>query len=82
MIYLISVIVSFLSCFLKGFQNKNVAGSHVKAAYCTTWALAIFDVAAVTLIIKGGWPIAVSSGFGASLGIVTAIKMHDRIFRK
>lgn len=44
--------------------------------------MAAFDVAAVTLIVKGGWPIAISSGFGASFGMVVAIKFHDRIFGK
>lgn len=82
MIYALSVLVSFVSCFLKGFQHKNVIGNHVKTVFLTSYAMAIFDVAAVTLIVKGGWPIAISSGLGASLGMVIAIKFHDRIFGK
>lgn len=81
-VYVLSAIVSFTACFLKGFQHKNVIGGHVKVVYFTSWLMAAFDVAAVTLIVKGGWPIAFSSGFGASLGMVVAIKMHDRIFGK
>lgn len=79
-IYALSVFVSFISCFLKGFQHKNVIGNHVKSVWLTSYAMAAFDVAAVTLIVKGGWPIALSSGFGASMGMVVAIKFHDRIF--
>jgi hypothetical protein len=79
-LYAISAFVSFTSCFLKGFQHKNVIGNHVRTVYFTSWAMAAFDVAAVTLIVKGGWPIAISSGFGASAGMVVAIKFHDRIF--
>jgi hypothetical protein len=81
MIYFLSFVVSFTSCFLKGFQHKNVIGGHLKAVFFTSWAMAAFDVAAVTLIVVGGWPIAISSGAGASLGMVLAIKLHDRVFR-
>lgn len=80
MIYFLSAFVSFTACFLKGFQHKNVIGNHVKAVFITSWGMAAFDVAAVTLIVKGGWPIAISSGIGASVGMVASIKFHDRIF--
>ena len=81
MIYALSAFVSFAACFLKGFQHKNVIGGHLKSVFCTSWAMAAFDVAAVTLIVQGGWPIAISSGFGASVGMVAAIKLHDRLFK-
>lgn len=82
MIYAISVLTSFLSCFLKGFQHKNVIGGHTKSVFVTSWAMAAFDVVSVTLIIKGGWPIAISAGLGASLGMVLAMKIHDRVFKE
>lgn len=81
MLYVISAFVSFAACFLKGFQHKNVIGGHLLAVFTTSWAMAAFDVAAVTLIVKGGWPIALSSGLGASVGMVAAIKLHDRLFQ-
>lgn len=81
MIYLISAVVSFVACFLKGFQHKNVIGGHIRSVFFTSWLMAAFDVAAVTLIVKGGWPIAISSGFGASFGMIVSIKLHDRIFK-
>lgn len=82
MLYLLSILVSFTACFLKGFQHKNVIGNHIRAVFFTSWLMAMFDVAAVTLIITGGWPIAISSGLGASFGMITSIKFHDQIFRK
>ena len=82
MIYIISAFVSFVSCFLKGFQHKNVIGGHIKSVFFTSWMMAVFDVAAVTLIVKGGWAIAISSGLGASIGMVVAIKFHNRIFER
>ena len=82
MIYIISAFVSFVSCFLKGFQHKNVIEGHIKSVFFTSWMMAVFDVAAVTLIVKGGWAIAISSGLGASIGMVVAIKFHNRIFER
>lgn len=82
MIYVLSSFVSFIACFLKGFQHKNVIGGHIKTVFATSWLMAAFDVAAVTLIVQGGWPIAFSSGLGASIGMVVAIKSHDRIFER
>ena len=81
MIYAVSCIVSFISCFLKGFQHKNVIGNHIKAVWFTSYLMALFDVVATLLVIKGGLPIALSAGFGASAGMVVAIKFHDRIFK-
>ncbi len=80
-IYVLSVVVSFLACFLKGFQHKNVIGNHVKSVFLTSWAMAAFDVAAVSLIVAGGWPIAITAGLGASCGMVAAMKLHDRLFQ-
>jgi len=81
LIYILSTAVSFTACFLKGFQHKNVIGGHLKSVFFTSYLMAAFDVAAVTLIVRGGWPIAISSGFGASAGMVAAILLHDRLFK-
>lgn len=81
MIYAVSIAVSFVACFLKGFQHKNVIGGHIKSVFFTSYVMAAFDVAAVSLIVAGGWPIAITSGTGAAFGMVTAIKFHDRIYR-
>ena len=82
MIYLLSVFVSFVAVFLKGFQHKNVIGGHVRAVFFTSYAMAAFDVASVALIVKGGLWVALTSGTGAAFGMVAAIKLHDRLFRK
>jgi len=81
-IYLISLLTSFIAVSLKGFQQKNVIGGHHKAVFITSYMMAAFDVASVTLIVKGGWPIAISSGTGASFGMLFAIHLHDRIFKR
>lgn len=81
MIYALSVVVSFVAVFLKGFQHKNVIGNYLRSIFFTSYAMAAFDVIAVTLIVKGGWWIALSSGTGAAFGMIASIKVHDWWFR-
>lgn len=81
-LYALSVVTSFCSIALKGFQHKNVIGNHQKSVFFTAYAMAAFDVVSVSLIVSGGWPIALSSGTGAAFGMLAAINLHDRIFKK
>ena len=80
-LYLLSFITSFCAVFLKGFQHKNVIGNHVHAVFYTSFLMAAFDVAAITMIVKGDWTIMFSAGFGAALGMVSSMKFHDRLFK-
>lgn len=82
MIYALSIVVSFVAVFLKGFQHKNVIGNHVRSVFFTSYLMAAFDVAAVTLIVKGGWAIALTSGTGAAFGMIAAMKAHDYLYGK
>lgn len=80
MMYALSVIVSFCAVFLKGFQHKNVIGGHIKSVAITSYFMAVFDVAAVSLIVSNGWWTALTAGTGASLGMVASILLHDWIY--
>lgn len=82
MIYVISLVVSFVSVFMKGFQHKNVIGDHKKAVFFTSYFMAAFDVASVFIIIEGGIWVALTAGTGAAFGMVAAMTVHDRIFKK
>jgi hypothetical protein len=77
-LYAMSVLASFVSVFIKIFQFKNVAGDHFRLAFFTSYAMAVLDVVTVNMIITGGWIIALTSGTGAAIGVVTAMKIHDR----
>ena len=79
LLYVVSAIVSFCAVFLKGFQHKNVIGMHYKLTFFTSFAMAAFDVATVSLIVKGGWPIAFSAGVGAAFGMVAAMYTHSKL---
>ena len=80
-LYGISVLVSFIACFLKGFQHKNVIGNHQRSVFATAYLMAFCDFASVSLIVRGGWIIAITSGTGAAFGMITAIKLHNRIYQ-
>ena len=81
MLYAISILVSFCAVFLKGFQHKNVNGMHYRLTFITSYAMAVLDVAVVGIIVKGGWLIAVSSGLGASVGMVAAMYVHSKLIK-
>jgi hypothetical protein len=80
-LYPLSVATTFAAVFLKGFQHKNVIGNHQKSVFFTSYAMAALDVAAVTIIVQGGWWVALTSGTGAAFGMIAAIRLHDRIFK-
>lgn len=82
MIYAVSVLVSFIAVAFKGFQHKNVIGGHIRSVFITSYLMAAFDVASITIIVSGGWPIALTSGTGAAFGMVFAMKLHDKIFKE
>lgn len=81
MIYVMSVVVSFAAVFLKGFQHKNVNGNHMKSIMFFSYLMAVMDVVAVSLIVRGGLSVAFSAGTGAALGMWAAIRLHERIFK-
>lgn len=82
MTYVISFTVTFIAVFLKGFQHKNVIGGHLKMVAVTSYAMAFFEVVAVSLVVKQGVSIAWSAGTGAALGMVVSILLHDKLFGK
>lgn len=82
LLYVTSVLVSFLTVGLKGFQHKNVIGGHLRSVAVVSYLMAAGDVVSVSLIVKGGWIIMLTSGTGAALGMIASIKLHDRIFSK
>jgi hypothetical protein len=82
MIYILSLLVSFGAVTLKGFQHKNVIGSHLKAVFFTSYFMAVFDVAAVAIVVQGGWSVAFTAGTGAAFGMLFAIKLHDKLFKR
>ena len=80
--YGLSMLVSFVAVGLKGFQHKNVIHNKYLATWVTSMLMASFDVVAISLIVKGDWYVALSSGLGASFGMITAMRFHDYLFKE
>lgn len=79
---LAAFLTSFLTVGLKGFQSKNVIGHHVKSVAVTSFCVAMCEVMLVGLVATNGWSVAIPSGLGASLGMVTSILLHDKFLGK
>lgn len=82
LLYAASVLTSMVYVGMRGFQQKNVIGRHLKSVAVTSYLIAVFEVATVTIIIKGGWWVALTSGTGAAIGMVGSILLHDRLFKR
>lgn len=82
LIYATAVLTMFATTFLRGFQNKNVAGGYKKLAGIFGYAMAVCDMLTVGLIVKGGMPVAFVGAFGAALGWIVGMAVHDSILRK
>lgn len=81
MIYALSTVLSFCGVFLKGFQLKNVLGDHYKTLALTSYLIAFFEVATITMVVQGGWWIALSAGTGGAAGMLASIYTHKRVFK-
>lgn len=77
-----SIATAFVTTFLRGFQNKNVAGGHQKLAFFVGYAMNICDVLTIGIIVANGMFIAMFAGFGAGLGWVVSMKVHDKLMKK
>ena len=77
--YLLLFTCTFAYVFLLGFNSKNVQHSHYVAAFFTSWGITISNYFFVTYAAsEGGMIFILVSGLGGSLGIVSAIFIHDR----
>lgn len=81
-IYIVSLVTSFIVVGIKGFQHKNVIANNLKSTFITSYAMAAAEVLTVSLIVEGGWPIAITAGTGAAFGMVCSMKLHDYIYKK
>lgn len=79
---LIAFCVSLVAVGLRGFQHKNVIGNHRKLVFVTSFAMSIFEVASVGVIVKNGWDVAIPLGLGSGCGMLISMWMHDRLVKK
>ena len=79
--HILAFCVSFIAIGLKGFQQKNVVGHHLRAAVITSYVMTVTDIAFIGLVAAHGWGLVVSSGTGAALGMLAAMVFHGRLVK-
>lgn len=85
----------FTTTFLRGVQNKNVAGGHKRLAFGVGFVMAMSDFLTISLVggtavysaLTSGnvWPVivpAVCGGLGSAIGWVLSMVAHDRLMRR
>lgn len=80
--YFLAGVITFITVFIKGLQYKNVIGGHMQMVAITAYAMAFGDVVLIGLVAKNHWTIGLACGLGAMFGMLTSIKIHNRIFGK
>ena len=78
---LLAFALAFSSVFLKGFQHKNIMGSHHKLIFFTSYAMAVTDVLMIGLVVQRGWSICFATSTGAAIGMSLSMWLHDRLMK-
>lgn len=73
--------LAFISAFLRGFQNKNVAAGYKSWAFFTGYLMGILDAIAISIIASTGPILAVFYGLGMGTGYLCSIVVHKRLAR-
>lgn len=73
----------FATTFLRGFQNKNVAGGHKKLAFFCGAMMTAFEGLVMLMLARTGEPAVIAfTALGSGVGWVVGMMAHDRIMRK
>lgn len=81
-LYVLSFLTTFSAAFVKTFQQRNIVQGHVKTAFFTSWVITGLEIATIGFVVSEGWYILFSAGLGGAVGVVIAMQMHSRIFKK
>ncbi len=82
LVYMASALTTFSLSFVKTLQTRNIVLGHYWAAFITSWCITTLEVASIGFVVIGGWWVILSAGFGGSVGIVLAMRIHERLFKK
>ena len=76
------MLATFALVFLRGLQQQNVIGGHIKSAAITSYLIAAADVYVVLGIVSAGLDAVLWIGTGGALGVTTAMIAHRKFWRK
>ena len=73
---------AFCLVSLKAFQQQNVVHSLYIPAFLVSFFLAFAEIGVILSGIKYGWNAAMPIGFGGGIGVVFAMVLHKKVFKK
>jgi hypothetical protein len=82
LVYVFAFFGTFAAVFLKGFQYKNVNANMYGKTFITSYLMSFVDVLLIGLVARATWDIAFASGSGAAFGMVSAMWLHNKFFRR
>jgi len=73
----------FATTFLRGFQNKNVAGGHKKLAFFCGAMMTAFEGLVMLMLARTGEPAVIAfTALGSGVGWVVGMMAHDRLMKR
>ena len=80
------MLIAFVSCYLlvlaRAFQQKNVMHDLYVPAMLTSFAIAAGDVGVIMAGVQLGWAAVPYLGAGGALGVITAMFIHNKLFKR
>jgi hypothetical protein len=73
---------TFALVFLRAWQQQNVIHRHFLMAACTSYAMAIGEVALFLGIVATGWNAVLWVGTGGAMGVTASMYLHARLMRR
>ena len=75
-------IASFVLVLTRAFQQKNVIHDLHIPAFFTSFLIATGEVGVIMSGVQYGWSAVPYIGLGGGIGVVLAMILHKRIFKK
>lgn len=79
---LTAFISSFILVFMKAFQQRNVVANLYVSAFLTSFAVAVGEVGVIVSGLTLGWQAVPYIGGGGAFGVVLAMYIHGKVFKK
>ena len=72
----------FFTTFLRGFQNKSVAGGHKRLAFIGGGLMTALEGVVFVMIAKSGSDVIPFTALGSACGWIAGMYAHDALMRK
>lgn len=73
----LAFLVSLIGVGMRGFQHKNVIGSHYRLIAACSYLIVICDALTASFAVKVSIWLTIPAGTGAAIGMVFTCWLHD-----